>query len=139
MASGIIHYETIHVGKYSEYSVGRPWASGERPSPAINYAPCGWREDAGPVAGLEFRPLAAVVAAVVANAMRGYFPELRSATLEFLRSHPFDSPQYSEGLDWTMGAKQAAFSNLGTQRAADGLIEQPQFREAWLRALGIAA
>lgn len=134
MSSGIIHDDTVFVGQYSQYSVGRPWASGEGVGEQIRYAPCGWREDAG-VGTPEFRLLAEVIVRAIACGLEGNWPARRNATLEFLREHPFEAPKWDDGLDWSMGVVDAAYSVLGTRRAADGLIANPQFREAWLVAL----
>lgn len=134
MSSGIRHENTILVGNYSSYSIGRPWASGEGIGDPISYAPCGWAEDAGKDAVVEFRPLADVIASAVEQ-LRGYWPDRRAATLAFLRDNPWRAPKWDDGLDWTMAAEAAAYHVTGTQRAAEGLLEQPEFRAAWLAAL----
>jgi len=141
MSSGIIHDATIRVGKYSQYSVGRPWASGREGITApICYAYVGWREDAGEGAGSglgyepAFRPLSAVIQRVVAR-LAGNWPERRAPTLALLSTRPFASPRWRDGLDWTMGAVAAAEHVLGSHRAAIGLCRQPEFRAAWIAAV----
>lgn len=134
MASGITLDAHIYVGQYSQYSVGRPWASGEPIGEPIHYAPCGWREDAGDGHGVTFPPLTEVIARAVAR-LRGNWPERREATLHFLRRDPWGHPRWDDGLDWTMGAAEAAYHVLGTRRAAGGLLAQPEFQAAWIAAL----
>lgn len=138
MSSGIIHEREVFVGQFSQYSIGRPWASGEGVGDPIPYAPCGWREDAGDVAGIEFRTLAATIQRVLECALEGTWPDRRAKTLAFLRAHPFDAPKWDDGLDWSMGVVDGAFSALGTRRAAEGLISLQQFRDEWLVALRAA-
>lgn len=142
MSSGIIHDATIRVGRYSQYSVGRPWASGREGITApICYAHTGWREDAGEGSGASpnyepaFPPLAEVIERVVAAGLRSEWPELREATLSLLRADPWAAPRWDDGHDWTMGAYAAAYFCLGTERAAKGLLAEPAFREVWERRI----
>lgn len=113
---------------------GAQWESGESAEQElICYAPCGWLEDAGETP-VPFPSLSEVIARAVAQ-LRGNWPDRRDAILAFLRADPFGAPRWADGLDWTMGAEQAAWCVTGSRSVAAALIDQPEFRRAWLDAL----
>jgi hypothetical protein len=140
MSSGVIQDAVVLVGQYSQYSVGRPWASGrEGITGPVVYGFLGWREDAGEGQGAgqnlpAFPTLDTVCTQVIECASRGGWPDRREATIAFLRRHPYAEPT-ADGLDWSMGVRRCALAVLGTERAADGLLLQPTFRSAWEAAV----